>query len=51
MSFGMGDAVIEIGPDPLGFDQVEAVARHGARVGLTDQALKLIGEPRATGRC
>mgnify|MGYP001948110183 CR=1 FL=1 len=47
MHNGMGEARVAIGPEPPSFDQVVAVARHGARVELTDQALKLIGESRA----
>jgi histidine ammonia-lyase len=39
MSFGMGDKNIEVGPEPLAFDEVVAVARDGAPVTLTDAAL------------
>ncbi|MCP9971005.1 histidine ammonia-lyase [Actinomadura madurae] len=43
----MGDAGVEVGPEPLTFEQVVAVARDGARVALSDGALKLIGEAHA----
>ncbi|XVQ13003.1 histidine ammonia-lyase [Spirillospora sp. CA-255316] len=43
----MEEARVEVGPAPAAFDQVVAVARDGARVVLTDEALKLIGESRA----
>ncbi|SNT32338.1 histidine ammonia-lyase [Actinomadura meyerae] len=39
--------MVEVGPEALTFAQVAAVARDGARVALTDEALKLIGEARA----
>lgn len=39
--------MVEVGPEALTFEQVVAVARGGARVGLTDGALKLIGAARA----
>ncbi|RSN42471.1 histidine ammonia-lyase [Actinomadura sp. WAC 06369] len=47
MASGVGDRVVRVGPDPLAFDDVVAVARDGARVALTDEALKVIGEARA----
>ncbi|TDC11639.1 histidine ammonia-lyase [Actinomadura bangladeshensis] len=43
----MGVPMVEVGPEALTFAQVVAVARDGARVVLTDEALKLIGEARA----
>ncbi|MGP4026836.1 histidine ammonia-lyase [Actinomadura sp. 3N407] len=43
----MGDADVEVGPEALTFGQVVAVARGGARVSLSGEALKLIGEARA----
>ncbi|WP_067804896.1 histidine ammonia-lyase [Actinomadura formosensis] len=43
----MGVPMVEVGPEALTFEQVVAVARGGARVGLTDEALKLIGAARA----
>ncbi|WP_089328186.1 histidine ammonia-lyase [Actinomadura meyerae] len=43
----MGVPMVEVGPEALTFAQVAAVARDGARVALTDEALKLIGEARA----
>ncbi|QKG25853.1 histidine ammonia-lyase [Actinomadura verrucosospora] len=43
----MGDTSVRVGPDPLSFEQVVAVARGGAAVLLTDEALELIGESRA----
>ncbi|GLZ05360.1 histidine ammonia-lyase [Actinomadura sp. NBRC 104412] len=43
----MEDGMVEVGPEPLAFAQVEAVARDGAKVVLTDRALRLIGEARA----
>ncbi|MFC5746841.1 histidine ammonia-lyase [Actinomadura rugatobispora] len=43
----MGEALVEVGPEPPSFDQVVAVARDGARVALTDEALKLIAGSRA----
>jgi histidine ammonia-lyase len=47
MDFGMGDAVVEVGPEPVTFDQVVAVARNGAAVALSDEALKLMADSRA----
>lgn len=47
MSFDMGDNGVRVGPEPLGFAQVAAVARGGAKVSLADEAVKLIGESRA----
>lgn len=47
MGIGMADEVVEVGPEAPTFEQVVAVARGGARVSLTDGALKLIGEARA----
>ncbi|MCO5970822.1 histidine ammonia-lyase [Actinoallomurus soli] len=41
------DACVEVGVGPLAFDQVVAVARHGARVALTEEALKAIAAARA----
>ncbi|GAA4636308.1 histidine ammonia-lyase [Actinoallomurus vinaceus] len=38
---------VDVGVGPLAFDQVVAVARHGARVTLTDEALKAIAVARA----
>jgi histidine ammonia-lyase len=38
---------IPVGTGPLAFDDVVAVARHGADVSLTDDALKAIAEARA----
>ncbi|GLW62471.1 histidine ammonia-lyase [Actinomadura rubrobrunea] len=43
----MGGAVVEVGPEPLAFDQVVAVARDGAAVALSDEALKLMDASRA----
>ncbi|WP_407921518.1 histidine ammonia-lyase [Actinomadura soli] len=43
----MGDNGVRVGSETLGFAQVAAVARGGAAVSLTDDALKLIGESRA----
>jgi histidine ammonia-lyase len=40
-------ACVDVGVGPLSFDQVVAVARHGARVALTDEALKAIATARA----
>jgi histidine ammonia-lyase len=40
-------ASVDVGVGPLAFDQVMAVARHGARVALTDEALKAIAVARA----
>jgi histidine ammonia-lyase len=40
-------ACVDVGVGPLAFDQVVAVARHGARVALTDEALKAIATARA----
>ncbi|WP_433182186.1 histidine ammonia-lyase [Actinoallomurus sp. CA-150999] len=40
-------AAVDVGVGPLAFDQVVAVARHGARVALTDEALKAIAVARA----
>ncbi|GAA4610499.1 histidine ammonia-lyase [Actinoallomurus liliacearum] len=40
-------ACVDVGVGPLAFDQVVAVARHGARVALTDEALKAIAAARA----
>jgi histidine ammonia-lyase len=37
----------DVGVGPLAFGDVVAVARHGARVALTDEALKAIAESRA----
>lgn len=47
MSFGMGDTTVRVGPEPLTFDQVAAVARDGAPVALTEEALKGIAAARA----
>jgi histidine ammonia-lyase len=47
MGFGMKDTPVEVGPEPLEFDQVVAVARGDARVALSDHALKLIGMARS----
>ncbi|MFV2215445.1 histidine ammonia-lyase [Actinomadura sp. LOL_016] len=47
MAVGVGDKVVAVGPEPIAFQDVVAVARGGARVALTDEALKLIGEARA----
>src|SRR5690606_24823131 len=47
MSTGMADETVEFGPGALTFDQVVAVARGGARVALSDEALKLVAEARA----
>jgi histidine ammonia-lyase len=38
---------IPVGTGPLAFGEVVAVARHGAEVSLTDEALKAIAEARA----
>jgi len=38
---------IPVGTGPLAFGDVVAVARHGAQVSLTDEALKAIAEARA----
>jgi histidine ammonia-lyase len=38
---------IEVGTGPLAFGDVVSVARHGAQVALTDEALKAIAEARA----
>ncbi|MFI0374370.1 histidine ammonia-lyase [Actinomadura sp. 1N219] len=43
----MGDNGVRVGPETLSFAQVVAVARGGAKVTLTDEALKVIGESRA----
>lgn len=43
----MADETVEVGPGALTFDQVVAVARGGARVSLSDEALKLVAEARA----
>ncbi|MFC5184756.1 histidine ammonia-lyase [Actinomadura harenae] len=43
----MGDTGIQVGPEPLTFAEVVAVARDGARVTLTGEALKAITEARA----
>ncbi|MFC6878728.1 histidine ammonia-lyase [Actinomadura yumaensis] len=43
----MGDTTVRVGPEPLTFDQVAAVARDGAPVALTDEALKGIAAARA----
>lgn len=44
----MGDTtLVEVGPGPLTFGEVVAVARHGARVRLTDEAAKAIAAARA----
>ncbi|GAB3984997.1 histidine ammonia-lyase [Actinoallomurus acanthiterrae] len=40
-------ASVDVGVGPLAFDQVVAVARHGARIALTDEALKAIAVARA----
>ena len=37
---------IPVGIGPLAFGDVVAVARHGAEVALTDEALKAIAEHR-----
>ncbi|TDD37710.1 histidine ammonia-lyase [Actinomadura sp. KC06] len=42
----MGGNGVRVGPETLSFAQVVAVARGGAKVTLTDEALKLIGESR-----
>ncbi|MFI0483260.1 histidine ammonia-lyase [Actinomadura sp. 9N215] len=42
----MGDGGVRVGPEPLGFAQVAAVARRGAAVSLTDEALKLVADAR-----
>ncbi|WP_404800383.1 histidine ammonia-lyase [Actinomadura rudentiformis] len=47
MSFGMVDTNIEVGPEPLTFDQVVAVARDGATITLTGEALKGMAATRA----
>ncbi len=43
-SIGTG---VDVGVGPLDFDQVVAVARHGARVSLTDDARKAMAAARA----
>jgi len=43
----MADETVEVGPGALTFEQVVAVARGGARVSLSDEALKRIAEARA----
>ncbi|WP_344905922.1 histidine ammonia-lyase [Actinomadura meridiana] len=43
----MGDNGVRVGPEALTFAQVVDVARGGAPVTLTDEALKLIGDSRA----
>lgn len=43
----MADETVEVGPGALTFEQVVAVARGGARVSLSDEALKLVAEARA----
>ncbi|MEV6980245.1 histidine ammonia-lyase [Sphaerisporangium sp. NPDC051017] len=40
-------AVIEVGPSPLGFADVVRVARHGAAVRLTDEAVTAMAKARA----
>ncbi|MQY03241.1 Histidine ammonia-lyase [Actinomadura sp. RB68] len=47
MSFGMGDKDIAVGPEALTFDQVVAVARHGTRVALSDEAVAAMTASRA----
>src|SRR3954468_15924069 len=37
---------VRVGRGPLAFEEVVAVARHGARVGLTEEALTAIAESR-----
>ncbi|MDL4771810.1 MULTISPECIES: histidine ammonia-lyase [Thermomonosporaceae] len=43
----MADRIIQVGPEPLTFDQVVAVARDGAAVELTGPALAAIAAARA----
>ncbi|SEF80748.1 histidine ammonia-lyase [Thermomonospora echinospora] len=43
----MGDKDVQVGPDPLTFDQVVAVAREDAPVTLTDGALDAMAAARA----
>jgi histidine ammonia-lyase len=43
----MGDKVIEVGPGPLTFEQIVAVARDGAPIGLTGEALTAMARSRA----
>ncbi|MBG0831194.1 histidine ammonia-lyase [Planomonospora sp. ID67723] len=40
------NVVVNIGPDPLTFDEVVAVARHGAAVRLTDDAVAAMAAAR-----
>ncbi|RCG26241.1 histidine ammonia-lyase [Sphaerisporangium album] len=40
-------AVVEVGPRPLGFADVVQVARHGAAVRLTDEAVTAMAKARA----
>ncbi|MFF0576099.1 histidine ammonia-lyase [Streptosporangium saharense] len=43
----MGDrAVVNVGPEPLSFDEVTMVARHGAEVRLTDDAVAAMAAAR-----
>lgn len=43
----MGDKGVQVGPEPLTFDQVVAVAREDAPVTLTERALERIAAARA----
>src|ERR1700738_2814226 len=47
METPMGDKVIEVGPGPLTFEQIVAVARDGAPIGLTGEALTAMASSRA----
>ncbi|WP_119729120.1 histidine ammonia-lyase [Thermomonospora amylolytica] len=47
MSIRVGDKGVEVGPEPLTFDQVVAVAREDAPVTLTDEAIRGIEATRA----
>jgi histidine ammonia-lyase len=42
-----GRPVVEVGPEPLRFEQVVAVARDGAQIGLTGAALSAMARSRA----
>ncbi|TNY38529.1 histidine ammonia-lyase [Thermomonospora catenispora] len=47
MSIRVGDKGVEVGPQPLTFDQVVAVAREDAPVVLTEEAIDAIAAARA----
>ncbi|MFI0356995.1 histidine ammonia-lyase [Actinomadura sp. 9N407] len=43
----MGETHVEVGPEPLTFGRVMAVARNGAPIALTHEAVKLMAASRA----